>query len=72
MRWALNPRSSIGKMTSCKPPHKLREPVVTLVVHFDLPGHTSPVVTSVVHFGSSGGPEPVVTSVVHFGGAPAA
>jgi hypothetical protein len=34
MRCALNPSSSIGAMTSRNPPHKLREPLITWVVHF--------------------------------------
>jgi len=72
MRWALNPSSSIGAMTSRNPPHKLREPVVTSVVLFGSSGGVEPVITSVVHFGSSGGVEPVITWVVHFGEAAAA
>jgi hypothetical protein len=35
MRWALNSNSSIGKMTSRKPPHKLREQAITSVVRVD-------------------------------------
>ena len=56
-------------MTSRNPPHKLREPAITWVVHFDSAGGTEPAITSVVHFGPSGGTEPVITSVVHFGAA---
>jgi hypothetical protein len=51
MRWALNPSSSIGAMTSLNPAHKLREPVITWVVHFGSSRGTGPAITSVVHFG---------------------
>jgi hypothetical protein len=71
MRWPLNPSSSIGAMTSRNPPHKLREPAITSVVHFGAAGGTEPAITSVVHIGPSGGTEPMITSVVLIGAASA-
>ena len=44
-------------MTSRNEPHKLREPVITWVVHFGSSGEAEPAITWVVHFGASGGAE---------------
>ena len=71
MRWALNPSSSIGAMTSWNARHELREPAITWVAHFGPCRAAEPAITPVVHFGPSGGTEPAITSAVHFGAAAA-
>ena len=42
-------------MTAWNPPHKLRDPVIIWVGHFDWSGGTEPAITSVVHFGEARG-----------------